>query len=62
MAGSLGCGPLLGKPLIQQAFPFFGQCAGLISSFSIPVRCTAEAVGLPILSAAQDLLGPLRAC
>lgn len=42
MAGSLGCGPLLGKPVIKQAFPLFEQCAGLISSFRISVRHTEE--------------------
>lgn len=42
MAGSLGCGPLLGKPVIKQASPLSGQCAGLISPFRVFVRCTAE--------------------
>lgn len=59
MAGSLGCGPLLGKPVIKQASPISGPCAGLISSFRVSVRCTAERA--PHTSAVEGLLGPLRA-
>lgn len=60
MAGSLGCGPLLGKPVIKQAFPLFEQCAGLISSFRISV-CHTEEGGLPIPPAVEGLLCPLCA-
>lgn len=59
----MGVAPCWESQLFSRHSPIFGQCAGLISSFRISVRCTAEVGGggLPIPSAVEGLLGLLHA-